>query len=251
MLAKIDRLDEQYEFFRSVVDRQLETRIPKEGKIWGWLSKTSTKPSTLVVTLPESLQPPITGEDDAIYAKLLENENNADDAAYSKAKNWLGGITALLGLVTTAAVLAAPAAKDLGDSQRDGVILVASSSFVLLALAVFFAYRAAYGTPGGIDPVSEGGLEPGLRNRVAAAKRDIAEKSGSRLRFAVILTVLGVGATFAATALTWFPPPAVAEPGNPAVCVVVDGEVVLKVAGKSLPVVTLDTGQKATQLRAC
>jgi hypothetical protein len=52
--------------------------------------------------------------------------SKVDDIAFAKAKNWLGGITALLGLVTTAAVLAAPAAKDLGDGQRNAVVIVAS-----------------------------------------------------------------------------------------------------------------------------
>lgn len=103
------------------------------------------------------------------------------------------------------------------------------------AIAIFFAYRAAYGTPGGSDPVSQAGPRPGLRNRVAAAKRAISEKSGERLRCAVIFTVLGVGATFAATALAWFPANGQADAGNPAICVVVDGKVILKVAGRVTP----------------
>jgi len=67
---------------------------------------------------------------------------------------------------------------------------------------------------------------------------------------ACVSPVLGVGATFAATALTWFPPTVTVDAGN-SICVVVDGKVIVKVAGASLPVIRVVAGQTAPQLRVC
>ena len=108
--------------------------------------------------------------DFATLKRLQDDEDAVDGVAANQAKNWLAGITALIGVIATASVLSSPDASDLGTKQLMAVISLAVVGFVLLALSLWQAYKAAYGNRGAVDMV-EVRSAGGLRRFINALRR--------------------------------------------------------------------------------
>jgi hypothetical protein len=160
-----------------------------------------------------------------------------------RAEKWIGGLTALTGLLGTVLVLKGPAqAANIPLEGRLVVAVLVTLSLGLLAGATFNAYRSAYGDPGKLEEVDRNPVE-GLHERVTSARLEAANTAQKRLRDAVVLTFLGIAAIVAATGTTWLAPPADKSDSHQGdTCITVDGETIATVAAETLPVVSLESG---------
>jgi Na+/melibiose symporter-like transporter len=181
--------------------------------------------------------------DHEALAQLEVNDAERLTMVRGRAQKWIGGLTALTGLLGTVLVLKGPGqAAGIPMGWRIIVAVLVALSMVLLAWATFNAYRGAYGDPGKLDEVDRNPVK-GLHERLASARLEVAEKAQQRLRAAVVLTFLGIGAIVAATALTWFVPPAgMGDSPGGHTCITAGGETIATVAAETLPVVSLASG---------
>lgn len=147
--------------------------------------------------------------DDLDAATLLDrNEANRLQLVRTRAEKWLGGLTALTGLVTTVLVIKGPQSiADIATSWK-----IAAGSLIALALAVlvfgtYRAYQSAYGDPGRLDEVKSQPVT-GLAVRLAGKRNEAAAAAQTHLRHAVIATLAAVALLAVAIGLTWFAPPA-------------------------------------------
>lgn len=171
---------------------------------------------------------------------------NANDAqrlatVRGRAEKWIGGLTALTGLLGTVLIIKGPErVADLMVEWRVAVAVLITVAVGLLAWATYSAYRSAHGEAGTLAEVDRQPLQ-GLHERLMRRRVEVAAEAQSQLRQAVVLTFAGVAALVVATGVTWFAPAAEADAaGN--ICVVIDGEPVVEIAADSLPVVTVSDG---------
>jgi hypothetical protein len=186
--------------------------------------------------------------DDLEAAALLDrNEANRLQLVRTRAEKWLGGLTALTGLVTTVLVIKGPqSAADIVTSWK-----IAAGSLIALALAVlifgtFRAYQSAYGDPGRLDEVSSQPVM-GLAVRLANKRNEAAAVAQAHLRHAVFATLAAVALLAAAIGLTWFAPLA-PKTASSSVCILVHGNVIAELASDNVTLKTLSPG---TELRRC
>lgn len=178
-----------------------ESRVPR--KFMRWLYELSTTRPEEPIPIQDVEDIP-TEDDDKTFEVLKANEDTVDSAAQTQAKNWLAGITALIALVATASVLSKPDASDVSTDQLVGIVVLAVIGFLLLVASLWYAYQAAYGTPGIVNRVKINSAG-GLRRYINALRQRVAAETYDRLKVGVRLAAAGVTAVLAATIVTWLP----------------------------------------------
>lgn len=169
------------------------------------------------------------------------SESRATNAR-TRAEKWVAGLTSLTGVLTTVLVLKGPeSVTKLSPDTRAAVAWAFAAALGSLIGGIFFAYSAAFGNVFDLSKLRMEDVD-GLHARLQI-QRAKAEKEANRwLRFAIILTVLGVACVAAGVRLSWFDVPAAADEAQ-AICIsTVDGEIVAKVPGDSISVTELGIG---------
>jgi len=185
--------------------------------------------------------------DDLEAAALLDrNEANRLQFVRTRAEKWLGGLTALTGLVTTVLVIKGPqSTADIATSWK-----IAAGSLIALALAAlvfgtFRAYQSAYGDPGRLDEVKPQPIT-GLAVVLANKRNEAAAAAQAHLRHAVYATLAAVALLAVAIGLTWFAP--APKTASSSACILVQGTVIAELTSDS---VTLKALAPGTELRRC
>jgi hypothetical protein len=195
------------------------------GRIWG-------------VACPEEGEPvpmPASRLDFSTQREVTEAEGKRLSTARTRAEKWIPGVTALAGLLTTVLVLKGPeSVSKLDTTTRTLIAVLLGIALVLLIAAIRSAYSAAFGSESNPEEVPRQPVS-GLHARVLRARRSAEATAKKRLGVAITLTVSGVLFIAAAVALSWFPLQQ-AQPEGERVCVLLDGEPVVEVAGSSLAV---------------
>jgi hypothetical protein len=186
-------------------------------------------------------------EDLEASALLDRNEANRLQLVRTRAEKWLGGLTALTGLVTAVLVIKGPqSTTDIATSWKVAAGTLIAASLAVLVFGTYRAYQSAYGDPGRINEVNPQPLT-GLADRLARARNKAAASAQAHLGHAVIATLVAVALLAAAIGLTWFAPPA-PKTASSSVCIFVHGKVVAMLASDSVTLKTLTPG---TELRRC
>ena len=186
--------------------------------------------------------------DDLEAATLLDrNEANRLQLVRTRAEKWLGGLTALTGLVATVLVIKGPqSTADIATSWKIAAGSLIAAALAVLVFGTFRAYQSAYGDPGRLHEVSSQPVT-GLAVRLAVARNQAAAAAQAHLRHAVFATLAAVALLATAIGLTWFAPPA-PKTASSSVCILVHGNVIAKLASDSVTLKTLSSG---TELRPC
>jgi hypothetical protein len=186
--------------------------------------------------------------DDLEAAALLDrNEANRLELVRTRAEKWLGGLTALTGLVTTVLVIKGPqSTADITTSWKIAVGSLIALALAVLVFGTYRAYQSAYGDPGRLYEMSSQPVT-GLAVRLASKRNEAAADAQIHLRHAVFATLAAVVLLAVAIGLTWFAPPA-PKTASSSVCILVHGNVIAKLASDS---VTLKTLSPETELRRC
>lgn len=122
--------------------------------------------------------------------------------ARTLAEKWVGGLTALLGLLSVSSIATgANAAKQVREDLRWLVFAAAVLALVSAALALVFAYRAAFGSPRN-TPVRDRSEE----HRWYRRQRFAAPRAVRQLRTSFVLTLVSLLFAFAVAGLLWFLP---------------------------------------------
>jgi hypothetical protein len=179
--------------------------------------------------------------DHDILANLRANASNRLAIVRTRAEKWLGGLTALTGLITTAVVVKGPeSATDLPAHWRIAVGLLTLVALISLVVSVYKAYQSAYGDPAKLHEVSEQPIST-LARRYDRASREAAVAAIRQLSTAIVATVLAVALLAIATTVTWFASPA-APPDKDSVCLMFEGKAIAKIPGDRITVTTLAAG---------
>jgi amino acid transporter len=170
------------------------------------------------------------------------SESRATNAR-TRAEKWVAGLTSLTGVLTTVLVLKGPeSVTELSPDTRAAVAWAFAAALASLIGGIFFAYSAAFGNVFDLSKLRVEDVD-GLHARLQI-QRAKAEKEANRwLRYAIILTVLGVVCVAAGVRLSWFDVPAGAGETDQAICISTeDGGIVARVPGDSISVTELGTG---------
>lgn len=180
-------------------------------------------------------------------ALLDRNEANRLQLVRTRAEKWLGGLTALTGLVGAVLVIKGPqSTADIATSWRAAVGLLIAAALACLMFGTYRAYQSAYGDPDRLDEVNTQPLT-GLAGRLAKARKRAAKDAQAHFRHAVIATLAAVALLATAIGITWFAP-APPTRGASSVCILVNGKMIAKFAGDSVALRSLSPG---TELRRC
>ena len=181
------------------------------------------------------------------FALLDRNEANRLQLVRTRAEKWLGGVTALIGLVGAVLVIKGPqSTADIATSWRAAVGLLIAAALAFLVFGTYRAYQSAYGDPGRLDEVD---IQPltGLAGRLAETRQKAAKAAQTHLRHAVIATLAAVALLATAIGGIWFAPAAPTRAAS-SVCILVDGKMIAKFAGDSVALRSLSPG---AELRSC
>jgi hypothetical protein len=170
--------------------------------------------------------------------QLEKNEAGRLGLVRGRSEKWLGGLTALTGLLGTVLIIKGPtSATDVPIAWRITVVVLVAASLGLLGLATFRAYRSAYGDPGSLLEIDHTQLA-GLGARLERARLRGASTAQNDLKVAVRGTFAAVALLAVATGLTWFAP----SSSSGKVCISVNGRVAVVVIARSLPLGSVSNG---------
>jgi hypothetical protein len=186
-------------------------------------------------------------EDLDAAALLNRNEANRLQLVRARAEKWLGGLTALTGLLGAVLVIKGPqSTADIATSWKVAVGLLIATALAALVFGIYRAYQSAYGDPGRLDEVSTQPLT-GLAARVAIARNKAAADAQAHLSHAVTATLAAVALLATAIGIIWFAPQDLKTTSS-TVCIVVNGKTIVKLGSDNLTLKTLSPG---TELRRC
>jgi len=204
--------------------------------------------------VPGARTAPATAEDVAAAKEIGDFRAAQLGRLQGRAEKWIGGLTAITGLLTAAVVVKGP--EDFGklsEGRQDWIVALLVIGGIFLGLGIILAYRAAHGDPFGRDQLEqfETGDSPRVTGAAAAWRLAVASSTASArtsLQKAVIATVLGVLVLAGAIGLTWLSPEAKASDEAGSICVRGDRDEVTaidalpSVKGGSLTVVPCPKG---------
>jgi hypothetical protein len=171
--------------------------------------------------------------DDSESLKALDSYYDARlDIVRARSEKWLGGLTALTGLLGTVVILSGPEkASDVPMAGRIVVACLVASAFGALAFATYRAYQSAYGDPGDLTTIDRSPVN-GLALRLSKARQADADQTQEYLRHAVVATFVGVTLIAVASGITWFTPTAVDESSS--ICLFFDQKRVAEISGSTV-----------------
>jgi hypothetical protein len=157
----------------------------------------------------------------ALYAA----QGSDAERAKTQAEKWVGGLTALLGLLSVAGIVTGVTTpKEFRADLRWIVFATAILALALAVVALVLAYRAAFGSLQNID----------VRNRAEEARwyrryRVSGPRTVRQMKTSIVLTLVSLLFAFAVAGLVWFLP----REKPPAQCTV-QGHGSCQVTGQSL-----------------
>ncbi|HEX3426790.1 MAG TPA: hypothetical protein VHT30_11700 [Acidimicrobiales bacterium] len=165
--------------------------------------------------------------------QLERNDTRRLDLVRARAEKWIGGIAALGGLVTTVLVVKGrDTVADLTTPWRATTAAPLAAALLLLALATYRAYQAAYGDPGTLAQINPIPLT-GLHHRLTDARRATATTALAHLAAAIKAALAAIALIALAVGVTWFAP---THTPTQKTCVYDNGQLLLQIAAPSLPV---------------
>jgi hypothetical protein len=159
-------------------------------------------------------------------AQALDEAQRSDaERARTQAEKWVGGLTALLGLLSVSGIVTgANAPKAVRADLRWLVFAAAMLALASAAAALVFAYRAAFGSPRNAPVRNQR-----EQNRWYQRLRSTGPRAVRQLKTSILLTLVSLLFAFAVAGLLWFLP----REKAPAQCTV-QGHGSCQVAGQSL-----------------
>lgn len=175
------------------------------------------------MTIDPTIHPGPTAADDAAIKIVGAYAATELQRTQSRGEKWLAGVTALIGVVTSALVVKgkdsftkldpsyAVFGLDSGPGPLWWVIACLALAIGAFAYAIFQAYSAAFGNPLEADELdrlsaefqqTQAGAATALRNSIASK----AATSRKALAAAIVFTVTGIALTICALVLTWTVP---------------------------------------------
>lgn len=148
----------------------------------------------------------ITKEDVETLELLRKNEENRLETVQTRAKSWLGAISAISLLFGFAFVVPGP--STVTDVSMIGKMVIFAPmllGFLFFTCSVYLSYQAAYGSPTDLVDIDTTVL-PGLHAKVTQAKRAVADIHQKEARKAIGLFFCGVLMVVAALGASWFVP---------------------------------------------
>jgi hypothetical protein len=196
--------------------------------------------------------PPIgAGEPDPLdldaAEELQRNESDRLRLVRARAEKWIGVIGALTAVLTGALVIKGP--QDAGKLEvgwRVAAAVALGLAIVLLAVATYRAYQAAFGAPSALEELSAIPLT-GLHRRLIAARQAAAAAALHDLSSGVRAAFAAVALIAAAVAITWFAPATESTPQR-SICLYVHGQIVARLAGSTVSLRALSPG---TTIKPC
>jgi hypothetical protein len=185
------------------------------------------------------------------FEALAEVEKASDSRVTiirERAEKWIGGLTALTGLLGTVLVVKGPDAVTKFDTaDRVAIAVGFVGALLLLGAGVYYAYSAAFGNAFH-PPEFDMGTIIGLHDRVIDA-RVVAEHDAKKaLRDALRSTLGGVALLAVTVGYTWFAP--VLASDTKATCVYSGGTQVAKVFGGVTPSLVIQLPEDA-EVKTC
>ena len=196
--------------------------------------------------------PPIGSGDVSRLNRLAHEELQRATAdrvktARARAEKWVGGLTAITGLLGVVFVVEGPDATKIDEDSLVVVAALFGLSLALLALATLRMYQAAFGRASTEDQVPMSPAET-VFERLFKAREKAATDIRDRLKAGIFWALLGIASAAAGIIVTWFAP----EPAGSATsftCVFdVDGTEVARFPGKTLEVTSIG---EATSVGPC
>lgn len=181
--------------------------------------------------------------------QLERNEDGRLPLVRARAEKWIGGVTALSGVLGTALVIKGPdTATDIPLGWRVAAACALGAALLLLAAGTYWAYQAAFGEPGALREIQ---LIPltGLHGRLVAARRIAAAEALRRLAAAVRAVFAAVALIASAVAITWFASSGAAPPSDRTICVYVNGQLAARLGGSTITVREVPAGASVSACR--
>lgn len=175
------------------------------GRYWlGRVEHRGGRRYTLAVETDLALLPQARALDEAARSESLR--------ARTMAEKWVGGVTALLGLLSVSSVITgATASKAVRSDLRWLVFAVAVLAIGTAAVALVFAYRAAFGAPGTASVRTQT-----EQNRWWRKVRLAGPRAVRQLKVSFALTLVSLLLAVVVAVLLWFLP----QQKSPAQCTV-------------------------------
>jgi hypothetical protein len=181
------------------------------------------------------------------HDELLKSSEARVKTMRTRAEKWIGGLTALTGLLAIVYVLKGPESiSGFSIGWKLALAGLSALSLVALAGATYKAYSSAFG-----DVVNAEGISPhpvdGLHRRLFQARLTAETKAKEQLSDAVSFAFVGLFLAAAAITLSWFAPAGGED--DKAVCIVdAGGSQVARFPGSTIEVESLGEG---VTIRSC
>jgi hypothetical protein len=159
-------------------------------------------------------------------ARALDDAQRSDaERARTQAEKWVGGLTALLGLLSVAGIVTgATTPMTVRADLRWIIFAVAMLALALAAVALVLAYQAAFGSLRNVQVRNRAEEERWYRRFRATGPRTVRQ-----MKTSIVLTLVSLLFAFAVAGLVWFLP----REKAPAQCTV-QGHGTCQVTGQSL-----------------
>jgi hypothetical protein len=167
--------------------------------------------------------------------QLERNEAGRLELVRARAEKWIGGVSALGGVLGTVLVVKGrDSVENITWGWRLAAAIGLALALVALAYATYRAYQAAFGSPGTLAEIETVPLA-GLHRRLIEARRLTADEALSHLAVAV-KTAVFVAITLIAAAVGITFAPTVTRPSEKSVCVYDNGRLLVEVASPALAI---------------
>lgn len=167
--------------------------------------------------------------------EIERNEAGRLNIVRARAQHWIGGISALSGVLGTVLIVKGRESfTQITLGWRITIGAALAVALILLALATYCSYRAAFGSPDAlaeIDPVPL----TGLHARLLEARRDAATNALQDLSNAIRAVFAAVSVITLGVGITWFAPSG-PPPSKSVVCIYSNGARLVQLSGESVAV---------------
>ncbi len=140
------------------------------------------------------------------FEQLESNRRGELETVRKRAEKWIGGLTALTGVLTTALVLGGPdKATSFTSGWRIWLAAFVAIAFVLLLWSTRQAYSSAYGDLGKPERIDTRRIE-GLAARYDVSRHRKAQAAMKKIQDGITGAILAVVLLLVAIGMTWFIP---------------------------------------------
>jgi hypothetical protein len=180
--------------------------------------------------------------------QLQHNEDARLQLVRARAEKWIGGISALTALLGTTLVIKGPDdATKIILGWRIAAAAALGTAIILLALATYRAYQAAFGQPNALREITPIPLT-GLHSRLTQARKAAADDALRDLGAAIRDAFAAIALIAAAVAITWFAPANNAAKPAGSLCIYARDQLVTRLSASTI---TVKTTLPGTTIKPC